>query len=154
MCGTLPATAADALVAAKFDPTGVSGYGLGFICQIAGDPPDDSCSTTPPANAYWSFWYADAGHNTWTYSLAGAMNLEPQAGSVEAWVFGELRLHSPTRVSLPRFVAGGHDPELGPHDHHRRTGFATDLVAVGTAGGGHHADDSVHGHRHPHGRHR
>ncbi len=85
---SLPATAADALVDAKFDPNGVAGYGLAFICQIAGDPPDDTCATTPPADAYWAFWYADAGHNTWTYSQSGAMSLEPAAGSVEAWVFG------------------------------------------------------------------
>lgn len=85
---TPPTTAADALVDAKFDPNGVAGYGLAFICQIAGDPPDDSCATTPPADAYWAFWYADAGHNTWTYSQSGAMSLEPAPGSVEAWVFG------------------------------------------------------------------
>jgi hypothetical protein len=85
---TVPATAADALVATGFDPTGVAGYGLDFICQIAGDPPDDTCATTPPADAYWSFWYADAGRDTWTYSQSGAMDLEPTTGSVEAWVFG------------------------------------------------------------------
>jgi hypothetical protein len=85
---TLPANAADVLVDTKFDPVGVAQYGLAFICQIAGDPPDDSCATTPPADAYWSFWYADAGDNTWQYSQSGATNLQPEAGSVEAWIFG------------------------------------------------------------------
>ena len=66
--GTLPATAAYALQTAGFNPVGVAGYGLAFICQIGSDPPDDSLPATPPANAYWSFWYADAGNNTWTYS--------------------------------------------------------------------------------------
>lgn len=86
----LPATAAYALArqTAGFGPTGVASYGLAFICQIDGDPPDDSCQSTPPADAYWSFWYADSGNNSWIYSTSGAMNLEPQAGSVEYWVFG------------------------------------------------------------------
>ena len=53
---------------------------LAFICQIAGFPQDDPCTTTPPANAYWSFWYAQAGQNTWTYSQSGAMNLAPGGG--------------------------------------------------------------------------
>jgi len=86
--GTLPATAAYALQTARFNPVGVASYGLAFICQIGGDPPDDSCQSTPPANAYWSFWYADSGDNSWTYSSVGAMGLEPRAGSVEYWVFG------------------------------------------------------------------
>ena len=84
----LPENAAVALQDAKFDPTGVAGVGLAFICQIAGFPPHDPCTSTPPADAYWSFWYALAGQNTWTYSQSGAMNLAPSAGSVEAWVFG------------------------------------------------------------------
>ena len=53
---TLPANASEALVAARFHPTGVAAYGgLNFICQIAGDPPHVTCASTPPANAYWSF---------------------------------------------------------------------------------------------------
>ncbi len=94
LCDTiLPTNAAYALVATGFDPTPVSSYGLDFICQIAGRngveyPQGENCSTTPPADAYWSFWYADAGQTTWTYSNVGAMSLQPQAGSIEAWVFG------------------------------------------------------------------
>ena len=84
----LPSTAAYALQDAGFNPVGVASYGLAFICQIGGDPPEDPCQSTPPADAYWSFWYANKGQNTWTYSESGAMGLEPQAGSVEAWVFG------------------------------------------------------------------
>jgi hypothetical protein len=85
----LPDNAADALVATNFQPVGVASYGgLNFICTIGGYPQNDPCTTTPPGNAYWSFWYADAGANTWTYSPLGAENLHPQAGSVEGWVFG------------------------------------------------------------------
>jgi hypothetical protein len=94
VCDTiLPANAAYALVATGFDPTPVSSYGLDFICQIAAPdgveyPESENCTTTPPADAYWSFWYANAGQTSWTYSNVGAMSLQPQAGSIEAWVFG------------------------------------------------------------------
>ena len=84
----LPTNGVAALQNAGFALTGVSGYGLQFICQIDDDPPDDACTSTPPANAYWSFWYAEAGQSSWTYSQQGAEGLEPQPGSIEAWVFG------------------------------------------------------------------
>ncbi len=84
----VPANAAYALQTAGFDPVGVASYGLAFVCQIDGDPPDDSCQTTPPADAYWSFWYADSGQDRWTYSTSGAVGLEPQPGSVDYWIFG------------------------------------------------------------------
>jgi hypothetical protein len=84
----LPANGVSALQNAGFALTGVAGYGLQFICQIDDDPPGDSCTSTPPATAYWSLWYAEAGQSTWTYSQQGAEGLEPQPGSIEAWVFG------------------------------------------------------------------
>jgi len=86
----LPPNAADVLVDGGFSPTGVAEYGgLAFICQILGYPQGEDCQTTPPATAYWSFWYADAGQGgSWSYSELGAESLEPQAGSIEAWVFG------------------------------------------------------------------
>ncbi len=95
---SVPANASVALVVAKFHPTGVAEYGgLAFICQIAGDPPHDSCATTPPASAYWSFWYAKPGSDTWSYSQLGPENLHPQSGSAEAWVFGGNSGSSPPR---------------------------------------------------------
>jgi hypothetical protein len=112
VCDTiLPANAAYALVATGFDPTPVSSYGLDFICQILGVdgdeyPPGEDCSTTPPANAYWSFWYADADQDSWNYSPVGAMNLQPQAGSIEAWVFGgETGGGQPSGLPTPDEVA-------------------------------------------------
>ncbi len=111
VCDTiLPASAAYALVATGFDPTPVSSYGLDFICQIAGldgveYPQGANCSTTPPADAYWSFWYANAGQTSWTYSNVGAMSLQPQAGSVEAWVFGGETGHSqPPGLPTPQQI--------------------------------------------------
>ncbi len=137
---SLPATAAEALVDAKFDPNGVAGYGLAFICQIAGDPPDDTCATTPPADAYWAFWYADAGHDTWTYSQSGAMSLEPAAGSVEAWVFGgDSGAGPPSAFPSPNAVRGatvrtsGRTTSTQPASPPASSSTATTLAAASAA---------------------
>lgn len=90
----LPADAAQALVDTGFDPVGVSTYPpLAFICTIAGYPRGEDCNTTPPGNAYWSFWYANGA--TWTYSELGATALTPVAGSVEYWEFGGASASNP-----------------------------------------------------------
>jgi hypothetical protein len=90
----LPPNAAQALVDTGFDPVGVSTYPpLAFICTIAGYPRGEDCSTTPPGNAYWSFWYANGA--TWTYSELGATALTPVAGSVEYWEFGGASASNP-----------------------------------------------------------
>jgi hypothetical protein len=88
-----------ALVEAGFAPTYVSEYAPGaFVCQITdpatakAEPADTQCATTPPASAYWSFWYANAGQNAWTYSQQGALSFEPRPGSVDAWTFGGTNL--------------------------------------------------------------
>ncbi len=83
-------TGYQALVAAGFTPAGDEEDGPAFMCRIDGDPTEaqDPCVTTPPASAYWSFWYADAGQNTWTYSQYGATSYHPPEGSVDAWSFG------------------------------------------------------------------
>lgn len=126
VCDTiLPANAAYALVATGFNPTPVSDYGLAFICQIAGAdgveyPQGADCSTTPPANAYWSFWFADAGQDSWTYSNVGAMSLQPQPGSVEAWVFGG--------------ETGGSQPSGLPSPDAVRTATTQFVTGTGTTG--------------------
>jgi hypothetical protein len=93
-------TGAYALTRAGFTPPegapiGVAGES-GFVCRLV-DPAnhqeypttaEQDCLETPPANAYWSFWYAQAGDTSWTYSNQGAADFEPAAGSVDAWVFG------------------------------------------------------------------
>lgn len=72
--------------------------GPAFICRIGYSgfqngakyptPSEQDCVLTPPATAYWSFWLAPAGQNTWTYSPLGAMSDRTKPGEVEAWVFG------------------------------------------------------------------
>lgn len=127
VCDTmLPANAAYALVATGFDPTPVSTYGLDFICQIAGAgaveyPQGEDCSTTPPADAYWSFWYANRNQESWTYSNVGAMSLAPQAGSVEGWVFGG--------------AAGGGQPSGFPTPNQVREATTQAVTGTGTGTG-------------------
>jgi hypothetical protein len=89
-CDTGLTTGYAALHAAGFTTAGDDQDGPSFICRIDDDPPpsQDPCINTPSASAYWSYWHADAGQNTWTYSQQGAMSYKPPPGSVDAWVFG------------------------------------------------------------------
>jgi hypothetical protein len=89
-------TGAAALSWAGFAPIGAANESSLFVCRLL-DPADgqeyptaaeQDCLETPPANAYWSFWYAQAGDTSWSYSNQGASYFEPAAGSVDAWVFG------------------------------------------------------------------
>lgn len=89
-CDAHPTTGYAALHAAGFTTAGDAQDGPAFICRIDDEPSpaEQSCITTPPADAYWSYWHADAGQNTWTYSQLGAMSYHPPPGSVDAWTFG------------------------------------------------------------------
>jgi hypothetical protein len=79
-----------ALTDAGFTMAGDEQDGPLFVCRIDNEPPpaQDACIATPPADAYWSYWHADAGQNTWSYSQLGAASYHPPAGSVDAWTFG------------------------------------------------------------------
>jgi hypothetical protein len=95
-CASDPATGYDALQEAGFTTAGDEHDGPAFICRITDPangtayptPAEDPCIDTPPASAYWSYWHAYQGQNTWIYSQQGAMDYEPPAGSVDAWTFG------------------------------------------------------------------
>jgi hypothetical protein len=62
----------------------------GFVCRIDGQPGPsaESCATTPPATAAWSYWVAPRG-GSWTYSQVGAGYRTPPQGSVEGWAFAD-----------------------------------------------------------------
>ncbi len=90
------------LHAAGFTTAGDSHDGPAFICRL-GDAAFHAgaqyptaqvqpCVLTPPASAYWSYWLAPAGKDTFSYSLVGAINDVPEPGEVELWLFGGTNL--------------------------------------------------------------
>jgi hypothetical protein len=97
-CGTTPTTGYALLNQGGWQTAGTEHDGPGFICRIgyAGyqggtqypTPSQESCVLTPPASAYWAFWYANPGQNAWAYSQMGATEVHPEPGSVELWTFG------------------------------------------------------------------
>jgi hypothetical protein len=101
-CGSLPATGYALLNQGGWRTTGTEHDGPGFVCRIgyAGyhgatqypKPAQQACVDTPPATAYWAFWQAGPGQDTWSYSQAGALSYRPVPGSVELWSFGGTNL--------------------------------------------------------------
>ncbi|WP_406012061.1 hypothetical protein OG520_02970 [Streptomyces sp. NBC_00984] len=97
-CGTTPTTGYELLNQGGWRTTGTGHDGPAFICRIGYSghrggkqyptPEQDDCVLTPPASAYWSYWHADPGANTWEYSRLGAMLYKPEPGSVDLWIFG------------------------------------------------------------------
>ncbi|MER5771125.1 hypothetical protein [Streptomyces sp. NPDC001985] len=105
-CGTTPTTGHELLNQGGWRTTGTGHDGPAFICRIGYSghrggkqfppPEQDDCVLTPPASAYWSYWHADAGENTWEYSQLGAMLYRPKPGSVDLWIFGGTDLEGTT----------------------------------------------------------
>jgi hypothetical protein len=60
----------------------------GFVCRINNQPSSDPCIKTPPASAYWSYWYAP-NKVAWTYSQVGAAGHHVILGGFEGWRFGD-----------------------------------------------------------------
>lgn len=97
-CGTTPTTGYELLNQGGWATTGTGHDGPAFICRIGYSgyqggkqfptPQQDDCVLTPPASAYWSYWHANPGQNTWEYSQLGAMLYKPKPGSVDLWIFG------------------------------------------------------------------
>lgn len=89
-CAPDPMSAYQALGTAGFTTAGDSLSGDAFVCRIDGlpDPTQTPCTSTPPASAFWTFWYARASTTSWHYSSVGAMTSHPTGGTIDAWVFG------------------------------------------------------------------
>ncbi|MFJ5175552.1 prenyltransferase/squalene oxidase repeat-containing protein [Streptomyces griseoviridis] len=97
-CDTTPTTGYHLLHEAGFSTTGTEHDGPAFICRIGygsfnsgtqyPTPDKESCVLTPPATAYWSYWTAAPGQDTWSYSQYGAMDRKLKDGDVDAWVYG------------------------------------------------------------------
>ncbi|SHG31536.1 hypothetical protein SAMN05443575_1997 [Jatrophihabitans endophyticus] len=81
-----------------FRTTGTQHDGPQFLCRIGNQawdhgtqyptPRDEACVRTPPASAYWSYWLAPKGRNSWSYSQFGAYADKPTEGEVQLWIFG------------------------------------------------------------------
>jgi hypothetical protein len=101
----------EALQGAGFTPVGTNNYGFAFICRINNIPPpsDEKCETTPPASAYWSYWYASNG-GSWTYSSEGGQSHTVVVGGFEGWSFGNGSVRptgsNPSRPPEPTFKIG------------------------------------------------
>ena len=110
-CGSTPSTGFALVNQGGWQTSGTEHDGPGFICRIgyAGyrhgteypTPSQQSCVVTPPVNAYWAFWQAGPGQDTWSYSQAGAMSIRPPPGSVELWSFGATNLAGTTGSAVP-----------------------------------------------------
>jgi hypothetical protein len=89
-CRATPTTGYDAMHHAGFTTAGDDQDGPAFVCRIDDmpSPAQQSCARTPPTSASWSYWHADAGQNSWSFSELGAMSTHPAPGSVDAWVYG------------------------------------------------------------------
>jgi hypothetical protein len=116
-CGTTPTTGYDLLNQGGWHTAGTEHDGPGFICRIgyAGyqggtqypTPAEEPCVLTPPASAYWAFWYANPGQNSWNYSQMGAMQTQPAPGSVELWTFGGTSLGGTSGSAVPAIDPAG-----------------------------------------------
>lgn len=97
-CGVGEPTGLDLLSAAGFQYTGDQHDGNAFVCRIGNTAfdqgtqhptkQDDPCVYTPPGNAYWSYWLANSGSNSWSFSPNGAVSEGTAPGQVQAWEFG------------------------------------------------------------------
>jgi hypothetical protein len=97
----VPGTGLAALADAGFAVTPVTTQPA-FVCRIDGlpDASSETCATTPPAGASWSYWTAQRG-GSWRYSPVGAAASRPAAGSVEGWAFMTGGAPTPPGVQPP-----------------------------------------------------
>ncbi|MFD5143718.1 hypothetical protein [Streptomyces sp. NPDC058401] len=133
-CGSTPTTGYELLNQGGWATTGTGHDGPAFICRIGYSgfqggkqfptPQQDDCVLTPPASAYWSYWHADPGRNTWEYSQLGAMLYKPEPGSVDLWIFGGTDIEGtegkPT-VTPDQLRAKNTEPTGGPAPMDTRT---------------------------------
>jgi hypothetical protein len=110
-CGSTPSNGYALLNQGGWHTTGTEHDGPGFVCRIgyAGfhhgtqypTPGQQACVVTPPTSAYWAFWQAGPGQDTWDYSQVGAMSTHPAPGSVELWSFGSTNLGATAGSAVP-----------------------------------------------------
>src|SRR5690606_35718042 len=79
-CAEDPSNGLEALAQAGFTVVEVGSF-PGAVCRIDGFP-ETACGPMPPADASWTYWYADAA-GAWTYSSVVAAVRDPDAGDVD-----------------------------------------------------------------------
>lgn len=79
------------LDAAGVSHEGTAKDGASFVCRLNGLPSADqeSCVTTPPMSAYWSYWSATPG-GSWGYAARGVTGAVT-VGSYVGWSFGSMQ---------------------------------------------------------------
>lgn len=112
-CGIAQPTGYALLHAAGFTTAGDAHDGAAFICRIGNQafdrgtlyptPNTAACLGTPSTSAYWSYWVAPAGQNSWTYSPIGPMGDTPKPGEVELWMFGATNVGGTHGSGVPKF---------------------------------------------------
>ncbi len=71
----------------------------GFVCTVSGQPADDPCVNTPPADAYWGLWWSDGKSGSWTYATTGASGLAVPDGGYVAFSWNGSSARSTPGVS-------------------------------------------------------
>ncbi|WP_406144864.1 hypothetical protein [Streptomyces anulatus] len=138
-CGTTPTTGYELLNQGGWRTTGTGHDGPAFICRIGYSghqggrqyptSQQEDCVLTPPASAYWSYWHADPGENTWEYSRLGAMSYRPRPGGVDLWIFGGTNIEgtkgrptvTPDQLRAHNTRPTGGDPATKPEPDPVRT---------------------------------
>ncbi len=112
-CGSTPTNGFTLLNQGGWHTSGTEHDGPGFVCRISyadfrhGTPyptlSQEACVNTPPASAYWTYWEAGPGQNTWNYSQTGALTFRPPPGSVSLWIFGGTNISGSSGSAKPTF---------------------------------------------------
>lgn len=88
---TCDASGAGKTAAAIFEESGfhLTYSSGGMVCKVNGAPSSARCDRNPPADAYWSLWWANGSSSSWTYSSLGVGSLKIPAGGSVAWSWQE-----------------------------------------------------------------
>ena len=107
-------TADDLFRAAGHSLENVSGQA--FVCRVDGLPGTDteSCTRTPPQNAYWGLWWSDGTNGTWTYASQGAYALNVPDGGAVAFSWNGTSTSQKPSVAPPRHEEQTQEPSRPP----------------------------------------
>ncbi|MDR1294152.1 MAG: hypothetical protein LBK59_04245 [Bifidobacteriaceae bacterium] len=143
------AVGADVLTAAGVATQGTVHDGPSFVCRVQGYPAPtqtlaipgnpsytETCTTTPPTTAHWSYWWAAEGESTWTYATRGLAASRVKPGGFEGWSFSLGASGSdavPPRTTPERVAA---PPSARPGDQQAAGSSGVDTGSSGGAPGG------------------